>query len=232
MEPMIHGPEGFSIVCAVPLCGPHLVFFHAKVMRNLMPNRFPYNSLHAFGRHALVKNGIHKKRDRGGHAPRGRILATDRMALKETEERFVLRNAVLAQLVLGRIVLDEKSNLPDPCAEFLWDRRDTVMHELFELRPRHFRHAKIIPTLKKGCERAIIPAMEPRTALKVIFIIALIGVIFSGTLTYQELFAEGGISCPAPGAPGTVFGYPACVYGFFMYFGVAVIAGLGLRRKY
>ena len=37
------------------------------------------------------------------------------------------------------------------------------------------------------------------------------------------------ISCPAFGAPGTVFGYPACVYGFFMYVTIAVISALGLR---
>ncbi len=38
---------------------------------------------------------------------------------------------------------------------------------------------------------------------------------------------------PAPGAPGTVFGYPACVYGFFMYLVLAAfaVAGLDAERR-
>lgn len=47
--------------------------------------------------------------------------------------------------------------------------------------------------------------------------ISLFGVAFSGFLSYQDVFGRAATSCPAPGAPGTVFGYPACVYGFFMY---------------
>lgn len=70
--------------------------------------------------------------------------------------------------------------------------------------------------------------MNPKLALKIVFIVSVIGILFSGTLTYQEIFGQGAISCPAPGAPGTVFGYPACVYGFFMYVVLAVISALGL----
>jgi hypothetical protein len=71
--------------------------------------------------------------------------------------------------------------------------------------------------------------MNLKRSLQLILGISAIGVIFSGTLTYQELFGESAVSCPAPGAPGTVLGYPACVYGFFMYVVLAVIAWLGLR---
>lgn len=71
--------------------------------------------------------------------------------------------------------------------------------------------------------------MNPKLSLQIILIISIIGVLFSGTLTYQELFTSTAISCPAPGAPGTVFGYPACVYGFFMYIVLATIAWLGLQ---
>ena len=53
---------------------------------------------------------------------------------------------------------------------------------------------------------------------------------FSGYLTYRELLAETGASCPSPGEPGTVFGYPACVYGFFMYLAIVIAAVLGLGR--
>lgn len=72
--------------------------------------------------------------------------------------------------------------------------------------------------------------MPPRLALKVVFAISLFGTVFSGTLSYLELFANTA-SCPAPGAPGTIFGYPACVYGFFMYLALAIVSGFGLRGR-
>ena len=71
--------------------------------------------------------------------------------------------------------------------------------------------------------------MRAVTALKVILGLAIFGTLFSGVLTYRELFGTSALSCPAPGAPGTVFGYPACVYGFFMYVAISVVATLGLR---
>lgn len=58
--------------------------------------------------------------------------------------------------------------------------------------------------------------------------ISLIGAMFSGGLTYRELF-RGAAKCPAPGAPGTVFGYPACVYGFVMYLALLMVCSLALR---
>ena len=70
--------------------------------------------------------------------------------------------------------------------------------------------------------------MSMKRALQWVFGISLFGALFSGTLTYKELFGETALACPSPGAPGTVFGYPACVYGFFMYVVLTVISGLGL----
>jgi uncharacterized membrane protein len=58
--------------------------------------------------------------------------------------------------------------------------------------------------------------------------ISLFGAVFSGGLTYRELFA-GAAKCPSPGAPGTVFGYPACVYGFVMYTALVMVGALALR---
>jgi hypothetical protein len=72
--------------------------------------------------------------------------------------------------------------------------------------------------------------MTPTRALRVILAIAGLGLFFSGFLSYGELFGERALSCPAVGAPGTVFGYPACVYGFFMYAAIVAVALLGLRR--
>jgi hypothetical protein len=70
--------------------------------------------------------------------------------------------------------------------------------------------------------------MSIKRALQVILGIALFGASFSGVLTYNELFGRSAASCPTVGAPGTVFGYPACVYGFFMYVTIIIVAMLGL----
>ena len=73
--------------------------------------------------------------------------------------------------------------------------------------------------------------MTARRALQIILVISLVGVGFSGTLTYTEFFGHAATQCPAPGAPGTVLGYPACVYGLFMYLAVALVAWTGLRAE-
>lgn len=70
-----------------------------------------------------------------------------------------------------------------------------------------------------------------KRALQVILVLAIAGLVFSGTLTYREVFASAA-KCPSPGAPGTIFGYPACVYGFFMYLAITVTAIVGLRAGY
>jgi len=68
-------------------------------------------------------------------------------------------------------------------------------------------------------------------ALKAVFVVSLAGLGFSGVLTYREIWGPGGISCPAPGAPGTILGFPACVYGFLMYLLIAAVSLAGLRAK-
>jgi uncharacterized membrane protein len=73
--------------------------------------------------------------------------------------------------------------------------------------------------------------MSMKRALQVILAISLIGVAFSGTLTYREFFTASALSCPSPGAPGTILGYPACVYGLGMYIVIAIVAALGLRSR-
>lgn len=67
-----------------------------------------------------------------------------------------------------------------------------------------------------------------KRALLIILVFALAGLAFSGTLTYREVFAAAA-KCPSPGAPGTILGYPACVYGFFMYLAITIAAIVGLR---
>lgn len=63
-----------------------------------------------------------------------------------------------------------------------------------------------------------------------ILVVSVFGVAFSASLTYQELFSAQAATCPAPGAPGSVFGDPACVYGFFMYPLIAGAVAVGLLR--
>jgi len=71
------------------------------------------------------------------------------------------------------------------------------------------------------------------TALRTILSVSIFGALFSGYLSYQELFKDTTeeVGCSPVGTPGTVFGYPACVYGLFMYLLVAVISFFGLREK-
>jgi len=75
--------------------------------------------------------------------------------------------------------------------------------------------------------------MKRITALKAILGISIFGLLFSGYLSYQEFFVPvvDGASCTPLGAPGTILGYPPCIYGFFMYLLVAVLATLGLRGQ-
>ena len=73
--------------------------------------------------------------------------------------------------------------------------------------------------------------MTLRGALKAVLAISVVGVAFSGTLTYRELCGGSGGGCAAVGAPGTILGYPACVYGLVMYLLLVAIAAFGLRAE-
>ena len=73
--------------------------------------------------------------------------------------------------------------------------------------------------------------MKKISALKAILGVSLFGLIFSGYLSYQEFFGENDGGCDALGQPGTIFGYPPCVYGFFMYLVIATLATLGVKGE-
>ncbi|PIY95468.1 MAG: hypothetical protein COY66_06755 [Candidatus Kerfeldbacteria bacterium CG_4_10_14_0_8_um_filter_42_10] len=79
--------------------------------------------------------------------------------------------------------------------------------------------------------------MNCKTALKTILAIAVIGVLFSGYLSYMELFNPNGCSdalvkCSVGEKPAVDLGtLPACVYGLIMYTIVLVVAVLGLSGK-
>jgi len=73
--------------------------------------------------------------------------------------------------------------------------------------------------------------MTMRRALQTILGISVVGVAFSGTLTYREMCGAAGGGCSAVGAPGTILGYPACVYGLVMYLLLVAVSAFGLRSR-
>jgi uncharacterized membrane protein len=74
--------------------------------------------------------------------------------------------------------------------------------------------------------------MKKESALKTILAISIAGMLFSGYLSYTELFAGFcGASKLGMGSCSNVFQIPACVYGFFMYLIVFIISLMGLKKK-
>lgn len=75
--------------------------------------------------------------------------------------------------------------------------------------------------------------MTKELSLKIIAVMSFVGILFSGYLSYMELFAGGCsqaiVSCGTKNI--TIASLPACVYGFIMYGIVFVVSILGLRSK-
>lgn len=75
--------------------------------------------------------------------------------------------------------------------------------------------------------------LSTQKALQIILVISFVGVLFSGFLSYQELFKGGCnvgfVSCGVNTSP--ILSLPACVYGLVMYTVVFVVAALGLKPK-
>lgn len=69
--------------------------------------------------------------------------------------------------------------------------------------------------------------MKKELSLKIIVWISIAGMLFSGYLSYTELFKG---ACPLGGC-SNILGIPACVYGFVMYLIVLIISILGLKGK-
>jgi len=70
--------------------------------------------------------------------------------------------------------------------------------------------------------------MEKQTALKSLFCISLTGVLFSGYLSYTEIFKQ---ICTLGTCSTSIFSIPSCVYGFVMYFLGLIISILGIKSK-
>ena len=72
--------------------------------------------------------------------------------------------------------------------------------------------------------------MSMKHALQAALAISLAGVVFSGFLTWRE-FAARTVTCTPVAQPGTIFGYPPCVYGLAMYLLLTIVAVIGLRSR-
>jgi len=69
--------------------------------------------------------------------------------------------------------------------------------------------------------------MGKRSAIITILIVSILGVLFSGYLTYLELFKK---IC-AFGYCVTVNGIPTCLYGFILFFIILIASILGLASR-
>ena len=73
--------------------------------------------------------------------------------------------------------------------------------------------------------------LTAKRALQVILSVGVVGFVFSGYLTYRDLFTPSEAACTPVGEPGTILGYPPCVYGMSMYLVIVVVAALGLANS-
>jgi hypothetical protein len=73
--------------------------------------------------------------------------------------------------------------------------------------------------------------MDKNDYLKIIAAFSVFGMLFSGYLSWGEIFpgARSGFSCAATSAK--ILGLPTCVYGFIMYLIIGVLAFLALSSK-
>ena len=73
--------------------------------------------------------------------------------------------------------------------------------------------------------------MKKQTVLKAIAIISLLGILFSGYLSYAEIFQQGTNFCASGSCGQQIAGIPVCIYGLIMYLTVFIISVIGLKSK-
>ncbi|MFA6553365.1 MAG: hypothetical protein WCT27_02980 [Patescibacteria group bacterium] len=75
--------------------------------------------------------------------------------------------------------------------------------------------------------------MKMKTALIAVLAVAIGGIIFSGYLSYYNIWGPGCsqaiISCGPK--PLKIFGLPQCIYGFFMYLIVAILSVVAIIKN-
>jgi uncharacterized membrane protein len=69
--------------------------------------------------------------------------------------------------------------------------------------------------------------MKKKSYLKTIFIFSLIGVLFSGYLSFTKLFLG---SCPLTEGCPTFLGYPACYFGFVFFLALLIFSIISFKN--
>ena len=69
--------------------------------------------------------------------------------------------------------------------------------------------------------------MKNKTTLIVILVISIAGLLFSGYLSFSEIFSG---KCPVGGC-SSIFGIPVCLIGFVMYLIVFIFSLIGLSSR-
>jgi hypothetical protein len=70
--------------------------------------------------------------------------------------------------------------------------------------------------------------MEKTTALKIIFALAICGVLFAGYLSFSKLILQ---TCPLNEPCASFLGLPTCIYGFVMFLSILIFSAIGAFRK-
>ena len=73
--------------------------------------------------------------------------------------------------------------------------------------------------------------MKKQTVLKAIAIISFLGILFSGYLSYAEIFQQTASLCASGTCGQQLAGIPVCIYGLIMYLTVFIISVIGLKSK-
>lgn len=69
--------------------------------------------------------------------------------------------------------------------------------------------------------------MNKELSLKIILVISILGMLFSGYLSFGELVMK---ACPIGGC-SALLGVPTCVFGLIMYIAIFVVSLIGIRSK-
>ena len=67
--------------------------------------------------------------------------------------------------------------------------------------------------------------------LKIILLFSVFGMLFSGYLSWGELFPGTPSAFGCAAASSKILGVPTCVYGFIMYLVVGILSLLALKSK-
>ncbi len=73
--------------------------------------------------------------------------------------------------------------------------------------------------------------MNKQTALKAILLLSIAGILFSGYLSYTEIFQNTAGYCYSASCSSEIASIPVCVYGLVMYLIVFIFSIIGLKTK-